>query len=193
LARPGRRPGPAAWRIIDIQLPDKDQGGTPDTFCFKLNWQRLREARRREGSYLLRSNVTGGDPAQLWAFYLQLVEVEQQGTEGGSGYPPDLPPNRRTDRGAHLRRVPRLLSAGHSQAAAAITGTETDTAVGAGQDGGDPDGRRASADDRPTPVDIAALARVTARAASTRVRRLAWRIQPGNEGRTLVLCPVTLS
>jgi hypothetical protein len=37
----------------------------------------LREARRREGSYPLRSNVTGGDPAQLWAFYLQLVEVEQ--------------------------------------------------------------------------------------------------------------------
>jgi hypothetical protein len=37
----------------------------------------LREARRREGSYLLRSNLTGGDPAQLWAFYLQLTEVEQ--------------------------------------------------------------------------------------------------------------------
>ena len=69
--------GPAAWRIIDIQLPDKDQAVTPETFCFRLNWQRLREARRREGSYLLRSNVTGGDPAQLWAFYLQLVEVEQ--------------------------------------------------------------------------------------------------------------------
>src|SRR5271170_6253974 len=69
--------GPAAWRIIDIQLPDKDQPVTPETFCFRLNWQKLREARRREGSYLLRSNVTGGDPAQLWAFYLQLVEVEQ--------------------------------------------------------------------------------------------------------------------
>ena len=69
--------GPAAWRIIDLQLPDKDQVVTPETFCFGLNWQRLREARRREGSYLLRSNVTGGDPAQLWAFYLQLVEVEQ--------------------------------------------------------------------------------------------------------------------
>jgi hypothetical protein len=69
--------GPAAWRIIDIQLPDKDQAVTPETFGFKLNWQKLREARRREGSYLLRSNVTGGDPAQLWAFYLQLVEVEQ--------------------------------------------------------------------------------------------------------------------
>ena len=69
--------GPAAWRIIDIQLPDKDQPVTLDTFGFKLNWPKLREARRREGSYLLRSNVTDGDPAQLWAFYLQLVEVEQ--------------------------------------------------------------------------------------------------------------------
>ncbi len=69
--------GPAAWRISDIQLPDNDQAVTPETFGFRLNWQRLREARRREGSYLLRSNVTGSDPAQLWAFYLQLVEVEQ--------------------------------------------------------------------------------------------------------------------
>src|SRR6267154_523885 len=69
--------GPAAWRIIDIQLPDRDQAVTPETFGFRLNWQKLREARRREGSYLLRSNVTEGDPAQLWTFYLQLVEVEQ--------------------------------------------------------------------------------------------------------------------
>jgi transposase len=69
--------GPAAWRIIDLCLPDKDQTVTPETFCFRLNWQNLREARRREGSYLLRSNLTGGDPAQLWAFYLQLTEVEQ--------------------------------------------------------------------------------------------------------------------
>ena len=29
--------GPAAWRIIDIQLPDKDQPVTPETFGFKLN------------------------------------------------------------------------------------------------------------------------------------------------------------
>ena len=37
----------------------------------------MREARRREGSYLLRSNLTDSDPAKLWTFYLQLVEVEQ--------------------------------------------------------------------------------------------------------------------
>src|SRR3954462_483340 len=64
--------GRAAWRLLDITLPGKDQPVTEETFCFRLNWQR-----RREGSYLLRSNLTGGDPAQLWSFYLQLVEVEQ--------------------------------------------------------------------------------------------------------------------
>ena len=58
-------------------MPGKDQAVTPETFCFRLNWQKLREARRREGTYLLRSNMTGSDPAQLWAFYLQLTEVEQ--------------------------------------------------------------------------------------------------------------------
>jgi transposase len=69
--------GAAAWRLLDIRLPGKDQPVTPETFSFKLNWERLREARRREGSYLLRSNMTSRDPAELWAFYLQLVEVEQ--------------------------------------------------------------------------------------------------------------------
>lgn len=69
--------GQAAWRIIDITLPGKDQAVTPETFCFRLNWNKLRQARRREGAYLLRSNMTGRDPVELWRFYLQLVEVEQ--------------------------------------------------------------------------------------------------------------------
>jgi transposase len=33
--------------------------------------------RRREGRYLLRTNLTGHDPDQLWTFYVQLTEVEQ--------------------------------------------------------------------------------------------------------------------
>jgi transposase len=69
--------GPAVWRIVEITLPDQDQPVTAETFSFRLNWQRLREARRREGSYLLRSNLIDRDAGQLWAFYLQLVEVEQ--------------------------------------------------------------------------------------------------------------------
>ena len=37
---------------------------------------KLRQVRRREGRYLLRTNLCGRDPAQLWQFYIQLVEVE---------------------------------------------------------------------------------------------------------------------
>jgi transposase len=33
--------------------------------------------RRREGRYLLRTNLTETDPAKLWSFYLQLVAVEE--------------------------------------------------------------------------------------------------------------------
>lgn len=69
--------GAGAWRIVAITLPGKDQPVTPETFSFRLDWNRLREARRREGSYLLRSNMASRDPAELWNFYLQLVAVEQ--------------------------------------------------------------------------------------------------------------------
>jgi len=37
----------------------------------------LRVARRREGRYLLRTNLTENDPALLWSYYTQLVAVEQ--------------------------------------------------------------------------------------------------------------------
>jgi hypothetical protein len=33
--------------------------------------------RRREGRYLLRTNLTTHDPGALWTFYVQLTEVEQ--------------------------------------------------------------------------------------------------------------------
>ena len=33
--------------------------------------------RRREGRYLLRTNLTSTDPAELWRYYIQLVHVEQ--------------------------------------------------------------------------------------------------------------------
>ncbi len=32
--------------------------------------------RRREGRYLLRTNLSGREPAQLWQLYIQLVEIE---------------------------------------------------------------------------------------------------------------------
>ena len=45
-------------------------------FTFTLDRAKLRQVRRREGRYLLRSNLTAADPAQLWEYSLHLVEVE---------------------------------------------------------------------------------------------------------------------
>lgn len=47
------------------------------TFSFSLNKEALRQARRREGRYLLRSNIAGGDPAALWSQYMVLTQVEE--------------------------------------------------------------------------------------------------------------------
>ena len=47
------------------------------TFTFALRKDKLREVRRREGSYLLRSNLVGEEPAELWRYYIQLTEIEQ--------------------------------------------------------------------------------------------------------------------
>jgi transposase len=68
--------GPA-YRLVDLHLPAKDQAVTPQTFMFALNRNKLRTVRRREGSYLLRSNLTRAHPAQWWHYYIQLTEIEQ--------------------------------------------------------------------------------------------------------------------
>jgi Transposase DDE domain len=60
-----------AWRLVDIKVAPKGA-----TFTFTLNRDKLRQARRREGRYLLRSNLCDEDPARLWKFYIQLVEIE---------------------------------------------------------------------------------------------------------------------
>ena len=44
---------------------------------FRLDRAKLRQVHRREGRYLLRTNLTAGAPEQLWTFYIQLTEVEQ--------------------------------------------------------------------------------------------------------------------
>lgn len=63
---------PAAWRLVTIELPVQ---GT--AFGFWLNRRKLREVRRHEGRYLLRTNLTESDPAKLWEYYLRLVAVEE--------------------------------------------------------------------------------------------------------------------
>src|SRR5271168_5333576 len=66
-----RSKAPTAWRLVDVAL-DKDTAA----LSFSLNRQKLRIARRREGRYLLRTNLTNQDPALLWQYYIQLVAVD---------------------------------------------------------------------------------------------------------------------
>jgi hypothetical protein len=63
---------PTAWRLVDIEM-DKESS----MFIYALNRQKLRRIRRREGRYLLRTNLTENDPALLWQYYTQLVAVEE--------------------------------------------------------------------------------------------------------------------
>jgi hypothetical protein len=72
-----RKEAGRAYALVDIHVPEKDQAVTPESFTFALNRSKLRLTCRREGHYLLRSNLSGEDPAQLWQYYLQLTEVEQ--------------------------------------------------------------------------------------------------------------------
>ena len=63
---------PAGWRLVEITVDDKDA-----TFSYQLKRDKLRQVRRREGRYLLRTNLTASDPAQLWRYYIQLTQVEE--------------------------------------------------------------------------------------------------------------------
>ena len=66
-----------AARLVELTLPMARQKITPETFRFSINKDKLRLVRRHEGQYLLRSNLECEDPATLWKYYMQLVEVEQ--------------------------------------------------------------------------------------------------------------------
>jgi len=66
-----RTKAPAGWRLVEVEVPARGAG-----FTYRLDRDKLRQVRRREGRYLLRTNLTESDPAKLWQFYLQLVEVE---------------------------------------------------------------------------------------------------------------------
>lgn len=62
---------PAGWRLVQIQV-DADT-----RLHFRLNRDKLRKVCRREGRYLLRTNLTEEDPVRLWELYMRLVQVEE--------------------------------------------------------------------------------------------------------------------
>jgi hypothetical protein len=67
-----RQKAPTAWRLVEIEVDPRSPA-----FTYRLDRNKLRTVRRREGRYLLRTNLTEHDPAKLWTYYLQLVTVEE--------------------------------------------------------------------------------------------------------------------
>jgi transposase len=57
---------------VKIDIPEADE-----PWQFSLRKDKLRKVRRREGRYLLRTNLVGRNPAEMWEFYTQLVQVEE--------------------------------------------------------------------------------------------------------------------
>jgi len=72
-----RQQWPTAWRLVALRVPKKDQEINEQTFRWRLRKKKLRQVRRREGRYLLRTNLTEEDPAKLWQYYTQLTQVEE--------------------------------------------------------------------------------------------------------------------
>lgn len=64
-------------RHVLVTVDEKPDGTGAFAVRYRLDRQRLRRSRRQEGSYLLRTNLVGKDPAELWNQYMRLVEVEE--------------------------------------------------------------------------------------------------------------------
>ena len=135
----------AAWRLVDVTIPPEGA-----TFSFTLDRAKLRQVRRREGRYLLRTNLTGKDPGRTVAVLhpARRNRGRLQDHEGRSAPAPDLPPDRATHRGAHLRGVPGLLPARHAARTAQAAGPRPHAQGRARQVRRDSNARRAFPDHR---------------------------------------------
>jgi transposase len=68
--------GRVVWKLVPITVAQADSSAS-ELLSYRLDKERLRIVRRREGRYLLRSNLMGIDPAQLWELYIQLTQIEE--------------------------------------------------------------------------------------------------------------------
>lgn len=66
-----------AFGLVKLTLPKAGEEVSAESFAFQLDRKKLRNVYRREGRYLLRSNLCQQDPAKLWELYIQLVQIEE--------------------------------------------------------------------------------------------------------------------
>jgi transposase len=68
-----RQSSPSAWRLVEVEVT----GGRQAMLRYRLNKAKLRQVKRGEGHYLLRTNLEGRTAEEFWQFYMQLVRVEE--------------------------------------------------------------------------------------------------------------------
>jgi hypothetical protein len=91
-----------AWRLVVVEV-----AADSAVFSYRLDRTKLRQARSREGRYLLGTNLVEEDPAKLWSRYLLLVMIEEafKNLKGGPCHPADLSPTRGANRGPRFHRL----------------------------------------------------------------------------------------
>ena len=81
LEKIGRRIGrwqgkyPAAAKLIVVEVK-RDVAGAAVAICITTPLDKGRRTEQHHGAYLLRTNCTERDPAQLWRWYIQLTQAE---------------------------------------------------------------------------------------------------------------------
>lgn len=143
--------GRNAHRHVILHLPAPGEPVTSDTFRIELDREKLKATRRHEGQYLLRSNLTGEDPAELWRNYINLVRIEEsfRNLKGDLGLRPVFhkldgrieahPPSPRLRRAGRLHQLPRLLPARYAGKIQQKGGDRPEFPQRAGADERDPD------------------------------------------------------
>lgn len=77
----GRRIGrwqgkyPAAARLMSVEV-QRDENGVATALGISTPLDKGQRTERHHGAYLLRTNCTESDPAQLWRWYIQLTQAE---------------------------------------------------------------------------------------------------------------------
>ena len=104
-----RAKAPTAWRLVDFEMDEESP-----TFTYALNRKKLRRARRREGRYLLRTNLTENDPTLLWQYFISssfAVEQAFKNLKQDLAIRPVFHQDEHQIEAHDFHRIPRLLSA----------------------------------------------------------------------------------
>ena len=135
---------PTAARLMETAVAPKAA-----QLSFSLRKDKLRQARKREGRYLLRSNITSRPFTRRVVALLHSTHrggSRLQKSQGRLELAPDSPSTRRADRGPYLHLLPGLLPARDVASAPARSGPRPDGSCGVGEVRHHPDARCASAD-----------------------------------------------